>query len=295
MNGVVVVDKPSGMTSHDVVAAARRALRERSIGHTGTLDPLASGVLALACGKATRLARFLSASDKDYVATIRFGVTTDSYDSSGAVVAESESRPAQEAVEAALASLVGERMQMPPVFSAKRVGGHRAYDLARQARPVEVAPARVTLVRAALLHWSGHEAVMTVTCSAGFYVRTLAHEIGQLVGTGACLAALQRTRSGSFRLDSAAGMEELMAGRARVIPMTELLPELPAVRVDAGGVTRVLHGRDVTPQHYRPAAPAPAVTGDAAWTRVLGPTGDLVAVATPGPQPGVLHPSVVLI
>ena len=138
MNGVVVVDKPRGPTSHDVVAAARRALREKSIGHAGTLDPLATGVLALACGKATRLVRFLSAADKEYEATLRFGVTTDTYDSSGQTVAESSARPTREAVAAALASLMGARLQTPPAYSAKKIDGHRAYDLARQARPVEV-------------------------------------------------------------------------------------------------------------------------------------------------------------
>jgi len=295
MNGVVVVDKPPGPTSHDIVAAARRALREKSIGHAGTLDPLATGVLALACGKATRLVRFFSAADKAYEATLRFGITTDTYDSSGQVVAETAARPTREAVAAALASLMGERLQTPPAYSAKKIDGHRAYDLARQARPVEVSPVRVTLVESELLTWSGDEAVIRLTCSAGFYVRTLAHEIGQLVGSGACLSALRRTRSGSFTLESAVGMDALMTGGATPIPMSELLPELSAVSVDADGVTRVLHGRDLSRQQYHPAADGAPLHAAGAWTRVLGPTGDLVAVASPGPAPGVLHPSVVLI
>ena len=295
MNGVVVVDKPPGPTSHDIVAAARRALREKSIGHAGTLDPLATGVLALACGKATRLVRFFSAADKAYEATLRFGVTTDTYDSSGQTVAETAARPTREAVAAALASLTGERLQTPPAYSAKKIDGHRAYDLARQARPVEVSPVRVTLVESELLAWSDDEAVIRLTCSAGFYVRTLAHEIGQLVGTGACLSALRRTRSGSFTLASAVGMDALMSGGATPIPMSELLPELSAVSVDADGVTRVLHGRDLSRQQYHPAPAGGPLQAAGAWTRVLGPTGDLVAVASPGPAPGVLHPSVVLI
>jgi tRNA pseudouridine55 synthase len=295
MNGVVVVDKPPGPTSHDIVAAARRALREKSIGHAGTLDPQATGVLALACGKATRLVRFFSAADKAYEATLRFGITTDTYDSSGQVVAETAARPTREAVAAALASLMGERLQTPPAYSAKKIDGHRAYDLARQARPVEVSPVRVTLVESELLTWSGDEAVIRLTCSAGFYVRTLAHEIGQLVGSGACLSALRRTRSGSFTLESAVGMDALMTGGATPIPMSELLPELSAVSVDADGVTRVLHGRDLSRQQYHPAADGAPLHAAGAWTRVLGPTGDLVAVASPGPAPGVLHPSVVLI
>jgi tRNA pseudouridine55 synthase len=296
MNGVVIVDKPCGPTSHDVVAAARRALREKAIGHAGTLDPQATGVLALACGKATRLVRFLSAADKAYDATLRFGVTTDTYDSLGQVVAETATRPTREAVAAALASLMGERLQTPPAYSAKKIDGYRAYDLARQARPVEVAPARVSLVDGEIVAWAADEAVIRLTCSAGFYVRTLAHEIGQLVGTGACLSALRRTRSGSFSLASAVSMQALMSGGAIPIPMSELLPELSAVRVEADGVNRVQHGRDLSRQQYRPAVtggPQPAGTG--AWTRILGPTGDLVAVAVPGGAPGTLHPAVVLI
>jgi tRNA pseudouridine55 synthase len=297
MNGVVVVDKPCGPTSHDVVAAARRALREKSIGHAGTLDPMATGVLVLACGKATRLVRFLTASEKEYEATVRFGVTTDSYDSSGQVVTESASRPTRDAVATALASLAGERLQMPPVYSAKKIDGHRAYDLARLARPVEVVPARVTLMASEILTWSGgDEATIRLTCSTGFYVRTLAHELGQLVGTGACLSALRRTRSGGFTIAAAAGMDRLMAGDAPVVPMSALLPELSAVRVDADGVTLVQHGRDLSREQYRPAAgAAPLSDARGLWTRVLGPTGDLVAVATSTGLPGVLHPAVVLI
>ena len=296
MNGVVVVDKPPGPTSHDVVAAARRGLREKSIGHAGTLDPQATGVLVLACGKATRLVRFLSAADKAYDATVRFGATTDTYDSAGQVVAETPARPTREAVTAALASLTGERLQTPPAYSAKKIDGHRAYDLARQARPVDVSPARVTLIDSEIIGWTSDEAVIRLTCSAGFYVRTLAHEVGQLVGTGACLSALRRTRAGSFTLASAVDMQALMTGDAVPIPMSELLPELPAVRVDAEGLTRVQHGRDLLRHQYQPAGtsalpPSPA----GRWTRVLGPTGDLVAVASPGGAPGTLHPAVVLI
>jgi tRNA pseudouridine55 synthase len=246
MNGVVVVDKPPGPTSHDVVAAARRALREKSVGHAGTLDPLATGVLVLACGKATRLVRFLSGSDKEYEATLRFGLTTDTYDTSGRTLTESPARPTREAVAAALASLGGERLQTPPAYSAKKIDGHRAYDLARRARPVEVAPALVTLFASDIVAWNTDEATIRLTCSAGFYVRTLAHEIGQLLGTGACLSGLQRTRSGSFTIASATSMETLVGGAASVVPMSDLLQELSAVHVDAEGVNRVLHGRDLS-------------------------------------------------
>jgi tRNA pseudouridine55 synthase len=296
MNGVVVVDKPRGPTSHDVVAAARRALREKSIGHTGTLDPLATGVLALACGKATRLVRFMSGADKEYEATLRFGLVTDSYDASGRVVAETPARPRQEAVAAALAALAGKRLQTPPAYSAKKIDGDRAYDLARRDRAVEPAPVHVTLESYTITGWSGDEATVRLVCSAGFYVRSLAHEVGQLVGTGACLSALRRTRSGSFTLEAAVDMVGLMEGKAVPIPMADLLPELSAVHVDADGVQRVRHGRDLSRQQYRAAAGgAAAQRPGGGWTRVLGPAGDLVAIASPGDLPGVLHPSVVLI
>jgi tRNA pseudouridine55 synthase len=305
MNGVLVIDKPPGPTSHDVVAAARRALGERSIGHTGTLDPLATGVLPLACGKATRLVRFLSASDKAYDAVVQFGVATDSYDLAGRVVQESPVRPTRDAIEGALTTLLGERLQTPPAYSAKRVGGQRAYDLARQERPVAVAPVPVTLHSVEIIAASGDDVTLRLVCSAGFYVRTLAHDLGLLVGSCACLAALRRTRAGSFTLDGAVDMARLAAagtpegaeriGRA-VIPMSALLPDLAAVQVDQVGLARVLHGQELTPQHVRSLGPdARLPPTPAPWTRVLGPTGDLVAMATPGAGPGALHPAVVLI
>ena len=209
MNGVLVVDKPGGLTSHDVVATARRALRLKSIGHTGTLDPLATGVLPLVCGKATRLARFLSASDKEYEVVARFGVTTDSYDITGHVVAESPVRPTSEALNAALSACLGERLQTPPAYSAKRVNGQRAYELARKEQPVDVLPVRVTLVRAEIVAWNPAEATLRLVCSAGFYVRSLVHELGVMTGAGASVAALRRTRAGTFGLSSAVDLATL--------------------------------------------------------------------------------------
>ncbi len=306
MNGVLVVDKPQGPTSHDVVAAARRALGERSIGHTGTLDPLATGVLPLACGKATRLVRFLSASDKAYDAVVRFGVATDSYDLAGRVVQESPVRPTPDALAAAVTTLLGERLQTPPVFSAKRVGGQRAYDLARQHRPVAVEPVVVTLHSAEVVATAGDDATIRLVCSAGFYVRSFAHDLGHLLGSCACLAALRRTRAGRFTLDGAVDMAALAGAatpdgaeslRHALVPMSALLPELAAVRVDDVGLARVVHGQELEPRHLVAPAPgdAPRSVEPAPWTRVLGPTGDLVAMATPGAGPGALHPAVVLI
>ena len=186
-DGVLIVDKPQRLTSHDVVAAARRLLGESRIGHTGTLDPLATGVLPLALGRATRLVRFLTASDKDYDATIRFGLTTDSYDITGAETGRTDRVPSRDDLLRALESLRGEYLQTPPAYSAKKVEGRRAYDLARRDQAVALAPAPVRVARAELLDAAGAQARVASTCSAGFYVRSFAHALGEAVGTGACL------------------------------------------------------------------------------------------------------------
>src|SRR4051794_21913541 len=160
VDGVLVVDKPQGITSHDVVAVARRSLRERRIGHTGTLDPLATGVLPLACGRATRLVRFLTASDKEYRAEIRFGLATDTYDVTGTATARSDARPTRAAIESALASFRGDYNQVPPAFSAKKIGGTRAYHLARQQAAVELAPVAVRVPRVELIDFDGEVAIV---------------------------------------------------------------------------------------------------------------------------------------
>jgi tRNA pseudouridine55 synthase len=284
IDGVLVVDKPDGVTSHDVVAMARRALREKRTGHTGTLDPMATGVLPLACGRATRLVRFLTASDKDYVATIRFGLATDTYDVTGTPVAVSDARPAREAIERALDSLRGDYLQMPPAYSAKKIDGTRAYALARREQVVELKAVPVRVARAEVLDATADEVVVAITCSAGFYVRSFAHELGRLVGTGACLSALRRTRSGEFDLQRAVTVERLQQdGAAALVPMDALLGAFPAVRVDAEGRNRVAHGREIDG----------AV--DAPWSRILDDEGHLLALAQPDERRRLLHPSVVLI
>src|SRR5688572_29978346 len=216
MDGVIVVDKPEGLTSHDVVSAARRLLGEKRIGHTGTLDPLATGVLALVCGRATRLVRFLSACDKEYEATIRFGLTTDTFDITGEETSRTGEAPRREALLQALGELTGEYLQMPPAYSAKKVGGRRAYDFARKAEAVELTAVPVRVSRAELTDFSGIRATVSLTCSAGFYVRSFAHELGIRVNTGACLEALRRTRSGEFHVAEALSLESLQDGLADV-------------------------------------------------------------------------------
>ena len=297
MDGVLVVDKPQGLTSHDVVAVARRCLKESRIGHTGTLDPLATGVLALACGRATRLVRFLSASEKHYDATIRFGVTTDSYDIAGIEVGRSDRVPTREAVEGALQSLRGDHLQMPPAFSAKKVAGQRAYAMARRAEPVALQPVPVRLTSVDLLAFTSASARVALSCSAGFYVRSFAHAVGEQVGTGACLEALRRTRSGPFDLSSAVTLDDLQrdpAGAAsRAVPLDRLLEDLPRARLTDEGRSRVSHGQDVDRAHVWPEdsgclEPRPE------WVRLLDAGGRLLALGTPARSPHALHPAVVL-
>lgn len=292
MHGVLVVDKLRGITSHDVVAAARRALGETRIGHTGTLDPLATGVLPLAVGCATRLVRFLTASDKDYAATVRFGLTTDSYDITGRETARTDRAPSPEALVSAIQTLTGDYLQEPPAFSAKKIGGRRAYDLARRAEPVVLRPVPVRVSAACLIDFSDGQAQITLTCSAGFYVRAFAHALGQLTGTGACLEALRRMRSGEFHVDAAIAMTSLQdpaSVNAHLVPTEALLPRFPAVSLTERGRAHVTHGRELGPDDYAPGL------ADPEWARLFDASGDLVALARPGRSPGALHPSVVLI
>jgi tRNA pseudouridine55 synthase len=294
MDGVLIIDKPQGLTSHDVVAVARRCLKEKRIGHTGTLDPLATGVLPLACGKATRLVRFLTASDKQYDATIRFGVTTDSYDVTGRELTRTIRQPTRQQLEGAVAELTGEYDQTPPAVSAKKVGGRRAYDFARHDEPVALAPVRVRVSDARITAFSGDRASISLTCSAGFYVRSFAQTLGELVGTGAALEELRRTRSGDFSLETAVTLDALQdedadAGRDWLLPMNRLLTTMPAAHLTDEGRLRVAVGRQLERLHTSSGVPS------GPWIRLIDREGDLVAIAQPGDVTGSLHPAVVLI
>ena len=306
MDGVIVIDKPEGLTSHDVVVAARRLLGEKRIGHTGTLDPLATGVLPLACGRATRLVRFLSAAEKEYEATVLFGVTTDTLDVTGEEISRSGRVPSRETLVAALRSFEGEQLQVPPAYSAKKVAGRRAYELARRDEPVALDPVRVRVSRIELLEDGNDRCRIRLTCSAGFYVRALVRDLGERCDTGATLEALRRTRSGDFTLDEAIDLDALGPVRDRtnpesrvpnpgmetaLIPMERLLPGFPAVTVTAEGLTRVSHGQHVRPVDLTGDAPVEA----AEWVRLLDSSGALVGLGTPQRLSGFLHPEVVLI
>jgi tRNA pseudouridine55 synthase len=297
MTGVLVVDKPPGLTSHDVVAAARRALGERRIGHCGTLDPMATGVLALAIGSSTRLVQFLSGETKHYDAVIRFGLETTTCDITGEVVASSAARPTRDSIEAALTRFRGAFEQTPPAFSAKKVEGVRAHTVARRhaaagAAPPALRPVPVTCHDLTLTAFDGEEAAVSMVVSAGFYVRSLAHDLGQVLGMGAVLGGLRRTRSGQFTLEDAVPFERLVRDGAAgvadaLVPPSALLPEVPAVVLSPDEVRRVRHGRDL-PQ------PAPWTGPPPSLVRLLDQERGLVALAVPGEDPGLLHPSVVL-
>jgi tRNA pseudouridine55 synthase len=299
-DGVLVVDKSEGPTSHDVVTLARRALGVSRIGHTGTLDPLATGVLPLVIGRATRLAQFLTASDKSYEATVEFGRITDTYDAKGVEVGRSDARPTREQLDAALARFRGTFEQTPPAFSAKNIDGERSYELARRGRAAVATlpkPVSVTTRRIEVLSFDPQAVQLALDVTAGFYVRSLAHDLGEALGCGAVLVALRRTRSGEFGLEQAVPLADVVQlGRSelagRILPMATLLTDLPALTLRSEAhVERVKNGVEVAPGDV--VAPLP-VTASQVMVRLLGPDGRLVALAKPSKTAGNLHAWVVL-
>jgi len=295
MHGLLIIDKPAGPTSHDVVARVRRALRTKRVGHTGTLDPLATGVLPLVVGSATRLASLLSGADKEYVATIRLGGVTDTYDAAGLDGPPPETPAGIDAVavDAALHQFRGTFQQVPPAFSAKKIGGVPAYKLARRQAPVQPAAVEVTVRDLTLEHYAEGLARVRVTVSAGFYVRSLAHDLGQRLGCGAYLETLRRVAVGSYREDSASPLDDVEgegAGAAsRIIPMEHLLPEIPAVVLNDRAARRATHGNEVMSEDVTAAGPF-----GCAKYRLLDSSGRLIAIAEARPG-GLLHPVTVLV
>lgn len=249
-----MVDKPGGITSHDVVDKLRRITGEKSIGHLGTLDPMATGVLPLLMGKFTRLAQYFSTAEKSYTGAIRFGFATDTYDADGEAAApdvwpEVAEGMTLDRVRSAAARFKGEMKQMPPPFSAKKIEGKPAYKLAREGKPVELKPAKVCIEAFTVEGMEGAEASFAMTISAGGYVRSVAHELGQDLGCGAHLSRLRRTRAGAFTLEDAHALGELevLAGNVEALERVcihprLLLPELPAVTGDEMALGRLRNG-----------------------------------------------------
>lgn len=249
----MVVDKPGGMTSHDVVSRLRKITGEKSIGHLGTLDPMATGVLPLLLGKYTRLAQFFSSAEKSYTGTIRFGFATDTYDAEGEpTTPATQPNLTLEAVRAAAQRFTGTMQQMPPPFSAKKIAGTPAYKLARAGKPVELKPATVHITSFSITSFAAEQASFDLSISAGGYVRSIAHELGRDLGCGAHLSSLRRTRAGDFILADARSLDELQPLTGNAVELEaccihprNLLPELPAVTADVHSLGRMRNGAQV--------------------------------------------------
>jgi tRNA pseudouridine55 synthase len=252
ISGALVVDKPVGMTSHDVVQAIRNGTGLRRAGHTGTLDPRASGVLVILVGPAVRLSEYVSASDKRYQAIIRLGGTTDTFDAEGTFTPSKDPLNVTEAeFETALQTFVGEIEQVPPAYSAVKVGGRKAYEMARKGEEVELAPRKIMVHHLEVLEWTPPEVVIDVHCSSGTYVRSLANDLGKKLGCGAYLVGLRRTKSGRFTLRDATPLRKLQeafnAGNwyQYLIPAAEALGDWPSIELSPDEVEGVRHGHRV--------------------------------------------------
>jgi len=299
LDGVLVVSKPSGPTSHDVVGLVRRLSQTRRVGHGGTLDPFAAGVLPVFLGRATRLVEYHLGATKRYRATICFGESSTTDDIDGERTPVDGPAPTREAVEAAMRALTGRIRQVPPAYSAVQIEGRRAYQMARAGQPVELAPREVTIIEFTLLDWDASDparpvAVTDVACSAGTYIRALARDLGASLGSGAYLGALVRTASGGFRLEDAVSFEALRDGAAGgpegfaslLRPVDAGLEDLPHAEITADEIRRLGEGLPTGPK-------TPLVVRDAPLVLAVGPDGRVVAVCRAAA--GLLYPHKVLV
>lgn len=291
-DGVVVLNKPSGWTSHDAVNKVRRFAGTKKVGHLGTLDPMATGVLPLVVGRATRLAQFFTKSGKAYQATIRFGFATDTYDAEGEQIgAMAEPNFSLSELEGWLSSFRGTMLQTPPPVSAKKIGGTAAYKLARRNIAVEIPPVEVTIPTLTITEFSLPEVSVFVECSAGTYIRSIAHDLGKLAGCGAHLSKLVRVQSGDFTIEDSHTMDELKAlseegnFERAVLPAAQLLPEFPSEPVDLVTATQIRQGRDFRVSPFR-------TRGSAKYVKAIGPEGELLAIGE-ARLPNTYHPILV--
>jgi len=303
MDGALIIDKPAGMTSHDVVAQVRKIISERRVGHTGTLDPFATGVLVILAGRATRLAQFLSGAEKEYEAIIRLGFATDTGDATGRSISEIQRCTEFHggAIEAALASLRGEIEQTPPMYSAKKVAGRKLYELARRGEEIERKSISVTISKFEsafhgdrLLRENDDgtcDLKVRVMCSAGTYVRVLAEDFGKRLGIGAHLAELRRTRAGHFKIEDAIKLEQSnefaqsnSIEQILISPHAVLL-HLPTVQLNADDVRRTLHGIDMQMEDSEWPGGQPVRMSFGS---------ELIAVGTYDTNPNIVHPTVVI-
>jgi tRNA pseudouridine55 synthase len=293
LDGVIVIDKPEGWTSHDVVAKARGIVKTKRVGHLGTLDPIATGVLPLVIERATRLAQFYTRSDKIYEGVVRLGWSTDSYDRAGQPTSEKiQVSPDAEEVEHLLEQFRGEFLQTPPPVSAKKVDGKRAYELARKSLPVELEPVSVHVFSLTLLEVNGPDVRLRVHCSGGTYVRSIAHDLGRALGCGAHLLDLRRTASGEFEIGQALTIPQLQALAAEdrlaeaTVPAAKMLPEFPCVLVDDPTIAQIRNGRNFPASPFR-SQPA------SRYVKAVTREGVLVAIGE-AVLPNLYHPVVVM-
>ena len=274
ISGALVVDKPVGLTSHDVVQIVRKGTNIRRAGHTGTLDPRASGVLVILVGPAVRLSEYVSASDKRYQAVVRLGATTDTYDADGRILSTSPvDKIDEQQFEDSLQGFVGEIEQVPPPYSAVKIKGRKAYEMAREGEEVDLEPRRIKVYSLELLEWAPPEAVIDVYCSSGTYVRSLAHDLGEKLGCGAHLIGLRRTKSGRFTLRDAVSLSRLREAfedgnwYQYLIPAAEALSDWPAIELTQDQVEAIRHGHRIA-----------ADGGAAKMVRGVSDQGELVAL-----------------
>ena len=249
MTGILNLDKPAGWTSHDAVAKLRRILGERRIGHGGTLDPMATGVLPVFVGRATRAVEFLEAADKEYEAGLRLGIVTDTQDTTGQILEERPVSITEEELRTAILALRGERDQLPPMYSAVKVGGKALYAYARAGKAVERKLRHITIHLSEPLGWVGEEYRFRIVCSKGTYIRTLCHDIGQALGCGGCMAELTRTRAGTYTLAQSHTMEEILAApdpEALLLPTDSLFSDRPALTVSEAAEKKLRNGAAVS-------------------------------------------------
>ncbi len=279
MDGIAIIDKAEGWTSHDVVAKFRGIAKTRRVGHLGTLDPMATGVLPLAVGVATRLARFYANAEKLYQGVVRFGYSTDTYDRTGAPTSEPVSVALSEAsLEAVLSRFRGAILQMPPQYSAKKVGGVVAYKAARRGVDVKLQPVEVSIHELTLLRFDGQRAELRVRCSAGTYIRSIAHDLGAALGCGAHLDSLRRLAAGEFTIEQAKPLGEEVS----VIPLDELLPQFPIFVAGPPSASAIRQGRSFQ---------APGLEAD--HIRACSESGALIAICD-RTATGEYHPSIVV-
>jgi len=273
ISGVLVVDKPVGLTSHDVVQVIRKGTNIRRAGHTGTLDPRASGVLVVLLGPAVRLSEYVSASDKRYQAVVHLGSTTDTFDADGTILTTSPVQIKEEDFETALRSFIGEIEQVPPPFSAVKIKGRKAYEMAREGEEVDLAPRKINVYNLELLEWAPPEAVIDVYCSSGTYVRSLANDLGEKLGCGAHLVGLRRTKSGRFTLRDAVPLRKLREAFESgswyqyLIPAAEALADWPSIELTHQEVEAIRHGHRI-----------PAGASQGPMVRGISEQGELVAL-----------------